>query len=281
MSRIAFSITSTLPRSSRTHKMTFTDKEGKEFSKTIVDELNSSLSVAVMGGLKRCAEFAETSSIYKAAVFFQRVVSRTPYDEQYVKRVDYTDPVTHEVHQIKTVHNPDKHSIRYSWCIAFGNNILTAQELNNDFPDMFFVFNSKSDIERIFDKLYRMVGDTTVRNVRTWHIYNTEFDTEEYKDLEYGSYKKDSKYISQGKLSIHHEHGVEGGYSVQAPAGMYRISLMEFMNSITSDPKTVEKYTNAGHSVPVSYSEEKINLIKDRILHGGYFSESDLDKLGI
>ena len=29
------------------------------------------------------------------------------------------------------------------------------------------------------------------------------------------------------------------------------------------------------------FSGEKINLIKDRILHGGYFSESDLDKLGI
>lgn len=281
MSRIAFSITSTPPRSARTHRMTFTDKEGKAFSKTIVDEMNDGLSVAVMGGLKRCAEFAEASSVYKAAVFFQRVVSRTPYDEKYVKTVEYTNPVTHEVSRIKTVHNPDRHSIRYSWCIAFGNNVLTAQELNDESPDMFFTFNSKSDIDRIFDKLYRMVGDFTEKTVRTWHVYNTEYDTEEYKDLEYGSYEKDSKYISKGNLSIHHEHGVENGFSVQAPAGMYRISLMELMSSITSDSRTVKQYTNAGHSVPTSYSEEKISLIKERILSGGYFSDSDLDKLGM
>lgn len=174
----------------------------RQASDAVSGELEYAVGKAVVSALGKAVQRTNSQKIYIAATFFQWVVSRTPVDEEYLLPDG-------------TVHEPDDDSVRDEWFMAYGRLTICSA----DFPGCFDTFNDQSAISRIADTLQR--GITTSRNIRTFRVYNTN---PRFSELEYGEYRFTSGAIKAGPKR---RHGVQGGFSVQAPRGMLRLTEAE------------------------------------------------------
>lgn len=153
--------------------------------------------------------------LLKAAIFFQRVVTRTPKDETYY------DPKT------KVYHKADSDFVWQSWKVLYWGKSVSALEMGAGLFENESDFNSKAKIQKIAQIIQdRLFGGEQKFEKRTTRIRNIRFENTHprFAMLEYGTYEKSSGEISEGPK---HQHGVVGGYSVQAPYGMYRITQAE------------------------------------------------------
>lgn len=160
------------------------------------------------------------------AIFFQRVVSRTPFDEDYVKGFSSRNdkPI---------VHYADDDYIRDYWTISYGKNKpITAKYLIDNCGCTFVKFNDQNEIDIIYKELQRFLGKqgsllrTGGRTIHGVHLENTHPDKKRYAMLEYGMYSKNDSRIKKDSDNLR-PHGLRGAYSIQAPAGMYRITEAE------------------------------------------------------
>jgi len=228
----------------KTPTRTWTPRQGILYGEIFEKQIENN---AAMVALKNVAEMNSTGSNYISvidqrlsifATFFQRVVARTPLDEKYTYYVESEKTGK----MIKKVHIPDKgyHSqCRYDWFITDGEVEVSAQ----DFPKKYFdVVNDKTAIEAIKKKfkstfaprLAKKNAEIALETLEGLYIKN---NNPHYQVLEFGggwNWKNKSE-IKEGKK---YEHGVENEHSVQAPVGMYRISLMELQRESARNVKT-------------------------------------------
>lgn len=157
-------------------------------------------------------------NLFLAAMFFQRVVCRTPRDEDYLLGMDERGhPYWHKA---------DDDYVQDAWVAKYNNFAITAKELRAQGCD-FLKFNDRAEVKKIYNRFLEFLGkgnkgllngSLMLKGIR---IENTH---ERFPMLEYGEYKKDGT-IKSGE---HYKHGVKGGYSIQAPVGMLRLTQMEF-----------------------------------------------------
>lgn len=154
-----------------------------------------------------------------AAVFFDRVCSRTPMDEDYQKTIikELKDGSTKTV----TVnHHADKDYCRLDWEIQIGPRTVTSEELWRSKNSLFEQYNNSKDIDYIYDFFEYNFGNVDLKYFDTLQVENKN---NHFAILEYGDYKNNSM-PAKGKK---YEHGVLNHHSVQAPNGMMRLTLAE------------------------------------------------------
>lgn len=217
----------------KTPTRTWTARQGVLYGDIFEKQIENNASKVVLNHL---ANLRKNGSNYEAvieqrlhifAVFFQRVVSRTPLDEKYTWYQE--NPETGNM--VKKTHKPDKgvHSAaRYDWFITDGNKTVSA----SDFPKKYFdVVNDKAAIEAIEKKfkssfaprLAKTNAETALKTLEQLYIKN---DNPHYYVLEFGG---GYRWPKNGEIKDgpKYQHGVENEHSVQAPVGMYRITEME------------------------------------------------------
>ena len=217
----------------KTPTRTWTARQGVLYGDIFEKQIENNASKIV---LNHIAELRKNGSNYEAviqqrlhifAVFFQRVVSRTPLDEKYTWYEE--NPRTGNM--VKHTHKPDKgvHSAaRYDWFITDGNKTISAQ----DFPKKYFdVVNDAaaiSAIEKKFNSSFapRLSKTNAGKALGTLEGLYIKNDNPHWYVLEYGG---GYRWPMNGEIKDgpKYEHGVENGHSVQAPVGMYRITEME------------------------------------------------------
>ena len=160
-------------------------------------------------------------NLFLSAMFFQRVVSMTPKDEDYLTGMSERGKLL--------MHKADDDSVRDCWYASYNNKKYTAKYFM-DKGCTFDKFNDRNEVMIIYNEFLNFLGKkgklvTGERTLRRVHIDNTH---DRYPMLEYGEYSKDGTIKSGPK----YKHGVKGGYSVQAPVGMYRIVSAQFADTM-------------------------------------------------
>lgn len=176
-----------------------------------------------------------------SAIVFQRLVSRTPIDEEYDyinyakvrqaiaegngnEEFDYKDFVEH--------HTPDAERIRDHWELTINvNGTQAVQILSKDFnDDLFLVCNDSKAINEIASVIgTKFKSNISVKEKNLYFDYDIVFknNSSYFDKLEYGKYKRTVGGAHQGKNYL---HGITNGYTFQAPNGFYRKTLLELNN---------------------------------------------------
>lgn len=195
---VSFRITTSTPGRGSLRKSA---AKAKEASAAVMDEIDYAAGKVAVMALGKAVDRTNEQKIYIAAMFFQWAVSRTPVDEVYDRDGG--------------LHKPDEDSVRDDWYISYGRMKLRSK----DFPGCFDQFNDKNAIDIIAKRLQQ--GIKTSGNIRSFRVYNTN---PRFSQLEYGEYECTSSKIYKGPEK---EHGLAGGFSIQAPRGMLRITEIE------------------------------------------------------
>lgn len=176
--------------------------------------------------LAKSASINRTRIIKIAAIFFDRVCSRTPMDEDYRKQL-----VKEDGEKVYIQHKADKEFCRLRWELKIGPKTFTSYELWRSKNSLFENYNDSSDIDYIFDYLWKNLENTKLGDLKNLEFINTS----KYFDyLEFGEYKQASSEIASGRK---YEHGLQNHHSVQAPNGMSRLTLAE-LDRIASSTAT-------------------------------------------
>lgn len=242
---------------------TYAGNDGKIVQKKIAGGIES-MALAVQG--MKVAETAETQRArmcYIAAVFFQRVISRTPVDEDYF-RVDKKGETS--------FHKADDDAVRYSWAASYNNARVTARQLA-DRGLSFDVFNDKGEIDEIYNIFLQKFGRQKSRLLRQIHIENSH---PRFAMLEYGEYYHDTGVVGKGK----YEHGVTGGFSVQAPAGMLRVTEAQFKSTALnmSTERLIRRYVSASQRLMKIPSKSALARLKS-IMGKGRLTGDDIEQV--
>lgn len=153
--------------------------------------------------------------LFQSAMFFQRVVTRTPKDEEY-KGYPY-----------RYHHDPDDDYVWKHWEVRYWGRKVTAEEMGKEeelFADN--LFNDPEIIKKVAEQLrIKLFGGDKFYQRKT-RIRNVRFVNEHprFAMLEYGGYNTNEPPPAAGPK---HMHGLQNGYSVQAPYGMLRITQAE------------------------------------------------------
>lgn len=202
-------------------------------------------------------------TLYMAAVFFQRVVNRTPVDEDYF----FYDKKSNDM----KVHKADNDSVRDSWKISGSGFSFFA----NDFKELgvsFDEFNNKSEIDKIYEII--RVG---ARDSKSFFVTISN-KHKRFSQLEFGEYLHDGD-LKKGKK---YYHGVADGYSVQAPYGMLRITQAEFgkIKLSSSTEKLIKSYVNRSKRTTKIPSESKLKRLRSLIENKTHLTGSDIGLFG-
>lgn len=187
---------------------------------------SSTYDILASEALARGASINKTRIIKIAAIFFDRVCSRTPMDEDYKKQL-----VKENGKKVYIQHKADKEFCRLRWELKIGPKTFTSYELWRSKNSLFENYNDSSDIDYIFDYLWKNLENTKLGDLKNLEFINTS----EYFDyLEFGKYEQASSEIANGRK---YEHGLQNHHSVQAPNGMSRLTLAE-LDRIASSTAT-------------------------------------------
>lgn len=250
-----------------------TTKNGKEVSTLIGEELKQNIAGIAGSAIIETVRQHNEMVLTKAAIFFQRVVTRTPKDETYY------DPKT------KVYHKADNDFVWKSWKVLYWGKSVTAEEMGADLFSNESDFNSKTKI-RAVEKIIkdRLFGGEEKFNKRKTRIRNIRFENSHprFAMLEYGTYDKaNSDEISEGPK---HSHGLVNHFSVQAPAGMFRITQAELeamsMQDIANWSFRDYKTKMAKEGVTLIPSKTQLKKLA-KILDGknNRLSSNDIDKI--
>lgn len=225
------------------------------------DAVDSMVKIA-SSAISESSAVERQRTIYMAAVFFQRVVNRTPVDEDYW----YLDKKSDDM----KFHRADEDSVRETWKIFGPGFEFTARDFMNNGVS-FDEFNSKSDI----DKIYESIRDTVDGNRNFFIIIENVH--KRFSELEFGEYLRDGD-LKKGQK---YYHGVERGYSVQAPYGMLRITQAEFgrIKLSSNTEKLIRDYVRRSARVTKIPSKAKVKRLRSLIENRTHLSNSDIDSI--
>lgn len=199
----------------------FSNQDGKAVVNKITGAIENQMYNAAGQMIVEKTEEATRRNLFLAAMFFQRVVSRTPLDEDYITGMNERGHIT--------MHHADDDVVRDCWVASYRNKKITSKELRENYGCEFYKFNDRGEVHKIYQQFLTLIGKT--KNVSGIRIENTN---ERFAMLEYGEYRHDGtiKKDSDNK----YPHGVKGGYSVQAPVGMLRLTQQEFEDTAFNIP---------------------------------------------
>ena len=217
--------------------------------------------------------------LWLAATFFQRLIARTPRDENY----SYYDEKGN-IHY----HKDDEDYMQDYWTARYWNyEGITAKYLRESCNCDFENFNEPSEIAIIYrefrnrffgaegsrGRANKESGKTTLKSVRFYCDYPKDKQHElRYHLLEYGGYSGDG-IIKNAKR----HHGVVGDKSIQAPRGMYSITAAEFASGQFKVPS--KRVLNKNY---LRYIGPEQNMTKEleKILKGRtHLTDSDVAKI--
>jgi len=249
---------------------TYIGNDGEVVSRLIEGAMENTVvdltgKMVVLKGLE-----ASERALYLNAIFFQRVVSRTPVDEDYITEINERGkPVMHKA---------DNDFIRDYWTASYNRKSITAKYLMDSCGCTFEKFNDKDEVEKIYQEFRKFLGKSTsaffkgTRTLRGVHIENTHPDKKRYARLEYGEYEKDGSIKRASR-----PHGVKGGYSIQAPAGMYRVTEAEMMSGSFNVP--TDKLMSYQSRVTKIKSKEQLKELNKYLKGKRKLTVSDIGKI--
>lgn len=243
---------------------TFSAK-GKNSMSLYKKGLNAATALGFTKALAKTKPASERRQFLIIAIFFQRLCARTPFDEEY-----------HTKHAPNGVHKPDNDYTRYHWYIKMGNNkpVYASDMIGAIGFDVFEKFNDEASIKAIQDYLMkRFEGKKLYKN---FYIKN-DADIEKFNLLEYGGYKT-PRYprIKKGKK---YKHGLKNGHSVQAPAGMMRITKGELLSIVESTAKKPLAYRYRDNSSQKIPDVKKLETIYNTLITKSALNVADIERL--
>lgn len=250
-------------------------KNGDKLDEDIKDIMNETVSRNVIEGLQAQAYAARMMNLHIIAVFFQRVVSRTPIDEDYWVR--YKSGKTEN-------HKRDENSCKLDWYVEYRRHKYYVTEMIESLGDVFETYNDSTSILAIESWLdSHLRGKTMPKTGRVTATIGN--DNPHFAVLEYGGIKGspniDSSTGSNPPSLLSGEEGqkhqMKNKRSIQAPYGMLRITEAE-LESIVQSSKTLnygQKFQKdkSGKTRKPQTIKKLMNILKK----SGKFS---LDELG-
>ena len=209
----------------------YVGKDGKVFANLLIGAIETKVLDVTGRMIAQSGLEASERTLWLAAIFFQRIIARTPRDENY----SYRDSKGN-IHY----HKDDKDYIQDYWTARYWNyQGITAKYLRENCGCTFETFNDTSEIEIIYKEFRNRFfgaegskgrknkesGKTTLKSVRIYCDYpKDKYHELRYHLLEFGGYTGDG-IIKKGDERY---HGVAGGRSIQAPSGMTAMTNAEF-----------------------------------------------------
>lgn len=261
------------------HQKDYVGKDGKAISSLMIGAVeNRALDLT---GRMIATEGLEASerTLWFAAIYFQRLVSRTPRDENYSYRDDKGN-----IHY----HKDDEDYIQDYWTAKYWNyEGITAKYLRDNCGCDFNVVNNQKEIKIIYNEFRNRFfgaegsrgrankesGKSTLKSVRFICDFPKDKEHElRYHLLEYGGYIGDGIIKNADRY-----HGVVNGHSVQAPSGMTAMTDAEFKSGQFRAPgkrvKTKNLLKHIGRSQNMTAEIGKILKGKTKL------SDSDVTKI--
>lgn len=221
-------------------KKVTTDKPFEVMGQAIAGQyLNAARTktVNVSGSLFASSSFTSLMDFLQSVcITFQRIVARTPVDESYIKEYIVKNDFKNAKHKIgekvKVEHKADNDVLRDDWkChIVLDGYQITINKTDYD-DKIFAVVNDKSSIQVILNSVIEKASRIPNIHISSKGIdipfgVNFENRNSHFAKLEYGYRNvKNPTGISEGQ---NRAHGLVNGFSVQAPSGFFRISMIEF-----------------------------------------------------
>lgn len=203
-----------------------------------------------LGNLSMLTKIAVDRELSIMATFFQRVVARTPIDEVYQVTHVHKDGTTRTTyHKIDTIVCQD------DWYITDGQTKITAKQMKAIDKDLFWNVNEKYSVDKVKKILKEKFNPTPETNFEVGN------DNPHFELLENGNKRWMNDGLTAGKSrtvkeSVRREHGVKNRHSIQAPVGMWRITMAELeaiRQSNAKSPLTARyrsQYGRIQHGLP-------------------------------
>ena len=238
MAKIDFSISFTTQSGQR--KRIKTGQNLSVLGKVIADQYISiakTETARVMASSMAGSTFSSIRDFIQAvAIVFQRVVARTPVDEAYKTKYKQTGKVRNsggkgKPKEDEAEHKPDNDSLRDDWVcnLKFDDFSITIKSTDYDVK-IFEKINDKESIQVIVNDIVKKLSSFNdikldKRGVNTKVSVNFENKNGHFAKLEYGYGGRSSSH--EPVKGDKRYHGLVNGFSVQAPSGFFRISMIE------------------------------------------------------
>ncbi len=216
---------------SNSKQKAYKGKDGKAANNVLIGALTTKVSDITGRMIVKKGIAASKRTLWLAAIYFQRLVSRTPRDEPY----KYVDDKGY-----KKSHVADDDFIQDYWTAKYWNyKGITAKYLRKTCGCTFNTFNDQNEIKIIYKEFEnrffgaegsrgrksKLLGKTTLKGIRIYCDYPKDKEYEvRFSLLEFGGYIGDG-IIKNGDDKY---HGVVGGKSIQAPKGMVALTEAEY-----------------------------------------------------
>lgn len=227
----------------RTPTRNYEVKKGQQLKKddSYYQEIKMRAANIVLGALSEMNKVAIDREISIMATFFQRVVARTPIDEKYQITFVHKDGTTRT-----TTHKIDTIVCQDDWYITDGKMKITAKQMKAVDDRLFWNVNDKYSVTQIKQILKERFNVTPETNFEVGN------DNPHFKLLEEGNSRWINDGLTAGKdwrgkqknEAVYREHGVKNMHSIQAPVGMWRISMaeLELMKNSTAKSPLTSRY---------------------------------------
>lgn len=224
------------------------EKGGRRIGNDLREAMDVTMGEFLVDKIKDSIAEANIMNWRVIATFFQRVVARTPIDEDYW--VKYSSGGSKN-------HKRDENSCKLDWYIQIGRKKIYVDEIIQSNGNVFEKYNDKQSIQTLEVYFSSVFGDTKFGNI-TANIGN---DNPHFAVLEYGGIKgkpnKETRGINNPPDLLSEEEGqlhrMKNGRSIQAPYGMLRITEAE-LDSIVLAAKR-GKYNKGGMGI-TSFSKK-------------------------
>lgn len=243
-------------------------------SNRITEDMEEMLDLAlgnmVVRNLAPTIESAKYMSWHLLATVFQRVVSRTPIDEDYY--VKYKNGTSRN-------YKRDDNSCKLDWFIQKGFKKIYVTDIIEQCGDIFKTYNDASSIkllEGLFANLFKgsQKGDVkaTIGN-----------DNPHFAVLEYGGITGDPNVLNEDAHNppdllseeAGQKHRMKNGRSIQAPFGMLRITIAE-IESIIEEAGAVKVSNKRSNK---TMQRRTLSKIVDQLSRSSQFSTEDLEEI--
>ena len=258
----------------------YVGKDGKVFSNLMIGALENRVLDMTGRMIAKSGLEASERVLWLGAIYFQRVVARTPRDENY----SYRDKDGH-IHY----HKDDEDYIQDYWTAKYWNyEGITAKYLRDNCGCTFEVLNDQKEIKTIYKEFRNRFfgaqgsqgrknkesGKTTLKSIRVFCDYPKDKQHElRFHLLEYGGYTGDG-IIKSGD---NYYHGVASGKSVQAPRGMVAITDAEYNSGQFKVPGS--NVSNKNLLKKIGPSRTMPEELKDILKNKRELSSSDIAKI--
>lgn len=234
----------------KTPKHSINLKASEQEKSIFADEIERSAAKMCIGALSKNYQKAYEDQLVIIATFFQRLVARTPVDENYDRVVLTKKGDTRVVH-----HTPDEEVCREHWFIEdtrTGRKLYSKSLFDSEMS--FNVVNNSEEISKIKEAIRAICPISN--GLPSFAVGN---DCKHFESIEYGYnlWKSDSEPVTGDDIG--REHGVKNKHSVQAPVGMLRITEAE-LQSIRKRPslRSLRSRYKGGLRTSVTPSDKKL-----------------------